>query len=195
MKKFLMLSLIGLFGLCCLISTDTFAHVWKNGEFAHPGQSDGREGYGKTLGFVYGRVGTVVSWKRPTITCLHSGYICNYSGGLEEWPDKLTWLRWYFKPKSTVTGPSFPNGVTVKDGNDEGWLDSYWMENPHNPVYGWEDYYHHTFPLRGHERGIYTVVAETIVEGKYDINEDGDREDDGEQEEWKSSVTDTFEFK
>ena len=177
-------------GLFCLIvfvfnvvCSDAFAHAWKNGKFAHPGESDSVEGYGEELGFVYGRAHVTVSYKKPTITCLVSGYICNYSGGLEEWPDIIKPVRWYFKPKSTITTPDGDEVVSTI-GEADGWLDSYWEKNPIRPVYWWLDNYHHTLSLRGWKKGLYDVECEVVVQAKSDIDNDGKRE----IEEWKALV-------
>ena len=182
----MILSILFLVGL---VSTDVFAHTWRDGEFMHPGKSDSDWGHGETLGFVYGSVTTIVSWESPTITALHSGYICNYSGGLENWPKKLKGLRFYFKPETTVNGPGNYYQVD-RGGKDEGFLDSYWLVDPPNPSYWWKDYHHHRFNLRDGGPGDYTVDAETVITAKYDLDGDGWRE----EEDWKSEVDDEIEY-
>ncbi len=135
------------------------------------------------LGFMYGSAGVIVSYKKPTITCLVSGYICNYSGGLEAWPKILNKVSWYFKPKSTITPPS-GDDIVIKSGAEDGYLDSYWAKNPVRRTYWWIDYYHHTFSLRGREEGNYDVDSEAVVVAKYDLDGDGEREVD----EWTAKV-------
>ena len=184
MKNLAMIALIGLIGLTCVVTTELHAHIWKDGKFAHPGTTDMVDGFGNTLGFVYGRAEVIVSYKFPTITCLHSTYISNHSGGLPDWPNHIHNLRYYFKPKSEVWGPG--SYYRVKVGPEySGFLDSYWANDTQNPGYWWKDYLHHRFPLRGRWAGDYTVDAVVSLTAKYDLDGDGQRE----VEKWDASVT------
>lgn len=84
---------------------------------------------------------------------------------------------WYFKPKSTITTPD-GDEIVIKTGGEDGYLDSYWSENPIRPTYWWTDYYHHSLSLRGWDEGVYDVDCEAVVEAKFDIDGDGEREID-----------------
>lgn len=126
---------------------------------------------------MYGSVGTIISYKKPTITCLVSAYICNYSGGLDAWPDIIKEVRFYFSPRSAVKAPG-GHTVVNRTGEKEGFLDSYWQQNPINPPYWWISMHHHRFNLRGGVEGDYTAESESVLEAKYDLDGDGIREED-----------------
>ena len=117
-------------------------------------------------------------------TGLHSAYICNYSGGLPEWPKKLKGLRFYCDFYSRVHRKQ--NRVTVFEDDDEwhhdGYLDSYWSNDPNDrPGYWWIDHKHLEFDLTDEVWGDYTLEATSSLIARYDV--DGKR--GREQDDWK----------
>ncbi len=142
------------------------------------------KGYGTDLGFVYGRSQAWAHYKFPMATGLHSAYICNYSGGLPEWPNKLKGVRFYCDFKSEIWRKG--NGFTVFEKSDtrhyDGFLDSYWSNDPDDlPGYWWKDHVHIDFDLSDEDWGEYTLEAESVILALFNVDGEGAREDD----EWR----------
>ena len=192
MKTLATLTLIGLIGLVCFIPAHLNSHVWTDdGELAHPWSPEQRrsgsdavriEGFGQTLGFVYGRVEAWAHYEFPVASGVHSAYINNYSGGLPGWPKKLKGLRFYVDFESRIFGRHYNDS---DDWHHKGWLDSYWSNDPDDrPGYWWVDYEHLEFDLTDEEWGRYDLEAESKLTAKYDIDGDGIRE----VEIWKATA-------
>lgn len=181
MNKSTLITLIGLIGLICLVPRHLNSHVYdEDGEFAHPAINEDAyatdDRYGHTIGFVYVRVSATAHYKFPMATGLHSAFIQNDSGGhLPEWPKKLKGLRFYCDFYSDISGPNW-----FKDSDtwhDEGFLDSYWSNDPNDrPGYWWVSNEHLDFDLTNEVWGEYTLESESVVQAKYDIDGDGSRE-------------------
>lgn len=186
MKNLAMITLIGLIGLACFIPTHLNSHVLIDPdgdgmlEYAHT-DGQGVQGFGgkhQLLTFVYGRVIAWTHYEYPKAHTAHSAYISNYSGGLPNWPNQIHDLRFYVDFHSRIEGP---HGYE-DDGewHHEGWLDSYWSQDPDAlPGYWWVDYKHlKEYDLVTEEVGDYTLTAESKLTAKKDINGDGIREVD-----------------
>ena len=140
------------------------------------------EGFGNILGFVYGRAVATAHYKWPMATGLHSAYINNYSGGLPEWRKKLKDLRFYVDFESRISGPFYNDS---DQWHHEGWLDSYWSNDPDDrPGYWWVDNEHLDFDLTDEVWGEYDLEADSVLTAKYDIDGDGIRE----VEEWRAEA-------
>lgn len=178
MKSLATIALIGLIGLTCFAPMHVNSHVYTDdGDIAHPA-SDTDEGYGETLGFVYGRVSVWAGYEYPKAHSVHSAYINNYSGGLPDWPNLINGLRFYVGFYSRMEGPH--NYYDDDEWHDDGHLDSYWSKNPDAlPGYWWVDHKHlKEYDLVTETAGDYTFTADSTLTAKKDLNGDRIREED-----------------
>ena len=171
MKNLAMITLIGLIGLTCFITTDAYSS---------DSDRDARMSRVPGMTFVYGYAWVKYFYTFPVVSSSHVGYIANDSGGIHpDWPEKIL-IEYYIDFECRLIG-EFPRWFTsYQTWGTHGWLaarDTYGVSNGFN------------FDLTRIIWDQYGIQANSKIEVKVDNDEDGAWD---AMDAWKAEINEIF---